>query len=72
MSWKNIMKGSQLRDTHLQLQDLAFEFDDIVDILKDMAHEEIPKTKDMTNPDHVSDVREALKKIKEMDLFRLR
>ena len=72
MSWKNIMKGSQIRDTYLQLQDLAFEFDDVVDTLKDMSKEEIPKTKDMTNPDHIIDVREALQKIKEMDLFRLR
>lgn len=60
------------RDTHLQLQDLAFEFEDVVDILKDMATEEIPKTRDMTNPDHVRDVRKALQKIKEMDLFKLR
>tara|TARA_B110000211_G_scaffold206327_1_gene241240 strand:- start:52 stop:270 length:219 start_codon:yes stop_codon:yes gene_type:complete len=72
MSWKNIMKDIQLRDTHLQLQDLSNEFDDIADILKDMAHEEIPKSMDITNPDHIRDVIEALQKIKEMDLFRLR
>ena len=71
MSWEDIMKRVQ-RDTHLQLQDLAFEFEDVVDILKDMATEEIPKTRDMTNPDHVRDVRKALQKIKEMDLFKLR
>jgi len=71
MSWEDIMKRVQ-RDTHLQLQDLAFEFEDVVDILKDMATEEIPKTRDMTNPDHVRDVRKALQQIKEMDLFKLR
>ena len=66
------MKSRQLRDTHLQLLDLSWEFDDIVDILKDMANEEIPKTKDMTNPTHVREVRKALQQIKEMDLFKLR
>ena len=72
MSWKDIMKNRQLRDTFLELQDLSFEFEDIAEILKEMSTEEIPKTKDMTNPDHVREVRKALQQIKEMDLFKLR
>jgi hypothetical protein len=72
MSWEGIMKNRQLRDTYLLLLDLAFDFDGIVDTLKDMAHEEIPKTKDMTNPEHVREVQKALQQIKKMDLFRLR
>ena len=76
MSWDDILKKRQLKDAYLELQDLAFEFEDVVHTLKDMAKEEIPKAlyaaRGLTNPEHIREVRKALQQIKEMDLFKLR
>ena len=65
MSWEDILK----RDGYLLLLDLITEFDDVLDTLKDMSSNEIGKTRQMVNPDHIREVQYALQKILKMELF---
>lgn len=65
MSWEDILK----RDGWHLLLDLSSEFDDVVVILKDMSSNEIGKTRQMVNPDHIREVQKALQEILKMELF---
>ena len=65
MNWEDILK----RDGWHLLLDLSSEFDDVVAILKDMSSNEIGKTRQMVNPDHIREVQKALQEILKMELF---
>ena len=65
MNWEDILK----RDGWHLLLDLSSEFDDVVAILKDMSSNEIGKTRQMVNPDHIREVQKALQEILKMKLF---